>query len=86
MSFADLTQQVFYRHLAILKIQLNSRRALDTHFVLFGALGKTFETSFHDKCGELVSVDLGEYGIDIRKAAVGDPAFLAIQQIVLSIG
>ncbi len=49
------------------------------------SLGETFCTSFHDETGEFVSVHLRKDGIYIGKAAIGDPAFLAIQQVMFSI-
>ena len=78
MSLADFTQQIFYRHFAILEIQLHRGRSLDTHLMFFRSLGKSFKPSFNNKCGKFIAVNLCKYGIYICKTTIGDPAFLPV--------
>ena len=48
--------------------------------------GKSFCISFYNKGGELGAVNFGKHGVYICKTTVRYPAFLAIEQVMLSIG
>src|SRR6185437_6111247 len=49
VSLADLAEQVFHRHLAIVENQRASRRSANTQLVLLGADGKTGKIPLNDK-------------------------------------
>ncbi len=86
MAFADVAQQVFRGHLAIVQDDGARRRAANAQLVLFAADGEAGKVPFHQECGELFAADLGKHGEQVSEAGVGNPHLFAVQDVVLSIG
>src|SRR5687767_15797470 len=53
--------------------------------MFFGTLCKTIQSPFNNKGAELGAIYFGKYSIYISKTTISDPAFLSIQDIVLTI-
>ena len=82
-----LSQQVFSRHRAIVEVQLHRRGAFDAHLLLLRAGGEARVAPLHDKSRKvLVLFDFGKDDEHIGKTAIGNPDFLAVEQIVMAIG
>ena len=85
VSAADFTQHVLNRHLHVVKIDGRRRAALDPHLVFLRAAGQSAKRALHNERRELLSPNLGEHDKHIRCAAVGNPHFLAVQDVMLAV-
>ena len=72
--------------LTLSKIDGRGGAALDAHLLFFGAAGDAAERALHQERGELLAADLGEDGEQIRRAAVGDPHLLPVEDVVRAVG
>ena len=82
----DFSQNVFHRHRNIVKVHRRSGAAGDAHLVFFRPAAHAGKIPLDQKCGELLSPDLGKHREQVGRAPVGDPHLLAIQHVVFSIG
>src|SRR6266852_4716369 len=82
VAAADLVQQVFFGDFAVFQEDGGRRAAMNAHFVLFIAGLAAGESALHNEGGEFLSIDLGEDHVEVGKATVGDPHFLAVQDVV----
>src|SRR4029077_202527 len=78
----DFVQQIFFRHFAVFQEHRRGGAAMNSHFVFFVAWLASGITAFDDEGGKLFAVDFGEYDVEIREAAVGNPHLLPVQNIV----
>ena len=85
MSAADFAQNVFHRHRHVVQIDGRGGTALDAHLLFFGARSHARKFALHQKRGELLAIHLRKDGVKIGRATVGDPHFLAVQDVVLAI-
>ena len=86
VAAAHFVEQVFLRHFAIFQEHRRGGAAVDAHLVLFIAGLAAGEILFDDKGGEFFAVHFRKHDEKVRKTAVGDPHFLAVQYVVGSIG
>ena len=79
VATADIVQQVFARHVAILEKDRCGRTPAQAHFLFFRAHGKSRRPTLNDERREFFAIDFRENSENIRESAVGDPHFLAVQ-------
>src|SRR5579864_4169442 len=79
---ADFVKDVLFGNAAIFEEDWRGRAAVDAHLVLFVSGLETGESALHDKGGELFAVYFRENHVDIRKASIGDPHLLAVEDVV----
>ncbi len=82
----DLAQDVLHRDVHVIEIDGGGGTALQSHLLFFRPGRNTGPGAFHQKRRELFAAHFGEYRIQIRDAAIGDPHLLAVEHVVRSIG
>src|SRR5467141_4103473 len=85
MPFADFAQQIFDRNFAVVEDDGTGGRSANAHLVLFTTDRESRESFPDQESGELFAVDLGEDSEQVGEAGVGDPHFLAVQDVVFAI-
>src|SRR5690606_36728747 len=85
VSFADLAEYVFHRHMHILEEQRACRGAFYAHLMLLWANTKPFHVAFDDKGCKLVTIDLGIHDKEVSKACVRNKDLRAIQNIMRTV-
>ncbi len=83
---ADFVQQIFLRHFAIFHEDRRGGAAVNSHLVLFVARRESGKRALDDERGKFFAVNFREHDVDVRKTAVGDPHFLAVENPVFSVG
>ena len=82
-------EAVFDRHAAILQRNFGGARKAQTHFVFVAADAESGKIGLHQKGGDAaragVRVGLGKNQVDAGNAAVGDPGFGAVQQVMIAV-
>src|ERR1019366_125543 len=86
VSLADLAQQVLHRHLAIGQNQRAGGRSTDAELVFLRADRETRRITLDQEGGELLAIHLAEYREQVGEAAVGDPHFFAVEDVVPAVG
>ena len=86
MAAADLAQNVLDRDRYIVQVDGRGRAAFDPHLLFFGAGLDAGEPALHQKSRELFASYFGEDRKEVGLAAVGDPHFLAVQNVMRPIG
>ena len=81
----DLAEHVFHGHGHVVEIHSHRGAALDAHLFFFGAGRDAGKFTLDQECGELLAADFGEDRKQIGRAAVGDPHFLAVEDVVFAI-
>ena len=85
VPLADLAQHVLHGNLRILEDERGRGGALDPHLLLLGAGGDAGEGALHEERREVLAVDLGEDGVEVGEAAVGDELLRAVQDVVFAV-
>src|SRR5262249_18309718 len=86
MAAADFTEYVLHRHLDIAQIDRGGGAALHPHLLFSRAAGDSADRALDQECRNFLPFYLGEDGEEIGRPAVGDPHFLAIEDVVRAIG
>ena len=85
VAAADLAEHVVDRHLHVVEIDGGGGTSFDAHLLFFGAR-LTPANARSTRNAVNFSPHLREDGEQIRRAAVGDPHLLAVQDVMRSVG
>src|SRR5215469_2152762 len=85
VTASDFPEYVFNRNPHIVKINGGGRCSFDAHLLFFRAAAHPWEATLHQKRCELLATHFGEDRVEIGRAAIGNPHFLAVEDVVLSI-
>ena len=86
VAATDLAEHLVHGHVHIVEDELAGGAAADAQLVLLVADAHAGQVALHQKGGELVAVDLGKDGEQVRPGGVGDPLLGAIEHVVLAVG
>ena len=86
MAFADLAQNVLHGHLTVVHDERAGRRSADAQFVLLRPHRESGIVALDQKSRELFAIHLGKNCEQVGEASIGDPHFLAVQDVVLAVG
>ena len=85
VAASDFAEDVLHRHLDVVQIDGRGGAAFDAHLLFFGAGFDAGPRALHQERREFLAADLCEDRVEVRKAAVGDPHFLAVEDVVLAV-
>ncbi len=88
-ALAFFAQAIFRRHAAILQRNFRASERAQAHFIFVAADAEAGKIGFDEEGGDAAAaccgIGLGENDVEAGDAAVGDPGFGAVQDVVIAI-
>ncbi len=84
VAAAHFAQQIFNWHLYVIEVNRAGRTSLNAHLLFFRSRFYSLERFFHQKSSQLV-VHLGEHSEQIRRAAIGNPHLLPVEDVEFAV-